>query len=257
MRFYKWYFVLLVFVVQIISGCGGGGGVASPPPISDTTAPIVSSFELSSPSVSLTVPILSLTAADNVSVTGYLVNETATAPASSASGWSASVPANFTFTSAGTKTVYAWAKDAAGNVSTSRQATVTLPTTKTATLKFYSQSANASELISGFLLTVILPVGSVLQVDSSGTPLSSSVYLSGQFAGVTPLIPNTYDRAARTLTVNPASTNECRLGEILTVIITVPISYVPSPSDITTSFGAWNPSGVGPLDTVTATFTFN
>ena len=134
---------------------------------------------------------------------------------------------------------------------------ITQPTSKTATLKFYSQSTNISQLISGFLLTVILPVGSVLQVDSSGVPLSSSVYLSGQFAGVTPFKPNTYDRASRTLTVNPASSNEYRLGEILTVIITVPINYVPNQSDITTSFGAWSPSGVGPLDAVTATFTFN
>ena len=353
MRFYKWYFVLLVFVVQIIAGCGGGGGgVGTPSVTSDTTAPIVdrftmqaasdsmtvtisnfsatdnvlvtgylinetatapaasasgwsasplasftfasagtktayawakdaagnvsnglpattiitlvdtiaptvSSFELSSPSVSLTVPISSLAAADNGGVTGYLITETATAPAASASGWFASAPASFTFASSGTKTAYAWAKDAAGNVSTSRQATVILPTTKTATLKFYSQSTNPSELIGGFLLKVILPVGSVLPVDSSGTPLSSAVFLSGQFAGVTPFKPNTYDRAAMTLTVNHASTNEYHLGEILTVNITVPISYVPNASDITTSFGAWSPSGVGPLDTVTATFTFN
>ena len=224
----------------------------------DTIAPTVSSFELSSPSVSLTVPISSLTAADNVGVTGYLVNETSTAPVVSASGWSASAPSSFTFTSAGTKTAYAWAKDAAGNVSNSRSAStaITLPTTKTSTLKFYSQSTNQSELLGGFLLSVILPVGSLLPVDSSGVPLFSAVFLSGQFTGASPQI-NTYDSVSRKLTVNFASSNDYRLGEFMTVIMTVPFSYVPNPSDITTSFGAWSPSGVGPLDTVTATFTFN
>ncbi|NTV51124.1 MAG: hypothetical protein HGA20_15955, partial [Geobacteraceae bacterium] len=59
-------------------------------------------------------------------VTGYLITESATPPAASAAGWSAVAPTSFTFSSEGTKTAYAWAKDAAGNVSTGRTASVTI-----------------------------------------------------------------------------------------------------------------------------------
>jgi hypothetical protein len=55
-------------------------------------------------------------------VTGYLLTETATAPLPGDAGWVASAPASYTFSGITpgvliTKTVYAWAKDAAGNIS--------------------------------------------------------------------------------------------------------------------------------------------
>jgi hypothetical protein len=70
------------------------------------------------------VAISSFTATDNIGVTGYLVNELATDPSATANGWSVTAPTSYTFTTAGTKTLYAWAKDAAGNVSSSRSASV-------------------------------------------------------------------------------------------------------------------------------------
>ncbi|HAM37096.1 MAG TPA: hypothetical protein DCP85_14355, partial [Elusimicrobia bacterium] len=98
-------------------------GSAAP---ADTQAPTVSAFTIPAAATSLTVPVTSLTATDNVAVTGYLLTESASAPAASATGWSAGKPASFTFASAGSKTLYAWAKDAAGNVSASRSASVTI-----------------------------------------------------------------------------------------------------------------------------------
>jgi DNA-binding beta-propeller fold protein YncE len=92
----------------------------------DTAAPTVTAFTIPATSSSLTVPITTLTASDNTGVTGYLVNESSTKPSATASGWSATPPASYTFTSTGTKTLYAWAKDAAGNVSSSRSASVTV-----------------------------------------------------------------------------------------------------------------------------------
>jgi hypothetical protein len=92
----------------------------------DTTPPSVTAFSIPSTSTTLTVPINSLSATDNVGVTGFLVNESASAPASNASGWSPSVPASYTFAAAGSKTLYAWARDAGGNVSSSRSAGVTI-----------------------------------------------------------------------------------------------------------------------------------
>jgi hypothetical protein len=54
------------------------------------------------------------------------VTESGTAPVASNPGWTVSAPGSYTFASYGSKTLYAWAKDAAGNVSTSRSATTSL-----------------------------------------------------------------------------------------------------------------------------------
>ncbi|MGE5300500.1 MAG: carboxypeptidase regulatory-like domain-containing protein [Acidobacteriota bacterium] len=92
----------------------------------DKTAPIVTVFSIPSTSNSLTVPISAFAATDNVAVTGYMVTQTSTQPSARATGWTTAPPASYTFSSAGTKTLYAWAKDAAGNVSASKSATVTI-----------------------------------------------------------------------------------------------------------------------------------
>ena len=94
--------------------------------LADTTAPTVTGFTIPATSSGLTVPITTFTATDLVGVTGYFVTESATAPSATASGWTATAPASYTFASAGAKTLYAWAKDAANNVSTSRSASVTI-----------------------------------------------------------------------------------------------------------------------------------
>lgn len=99
------------------------------PPVSDTTAPSVTAFDIPASSTTLTVAITTLTATDNVGVTGYMTTESSTRPAATASGWASSRPASYTFSSAGSKTLYAWARDAAGNVSSGRSdtTTITLP----------------------------------------------------------------------------------------------------------------------------------
>jgi hypothetical protein len=104
------------------------------PPAADTTAPTVTAFTIPTTSNSLTVSITTFTATDNIGVTRCIVTETASAPSASAAGWTTSAPTSYTFATAGAKTLYAWAKDAAGNVSTSRSASVTIslsPTTPT------------------------------------------------------------------------------------------------------------------------------
>jgi hypothetical protein len=58
-----------------------------------------------------------------------MVTESASAPNASVSGWSTTPPASYTCATGGTKTLYAWAKDAAGNVSASRSASVTISST--------------------------------------------------------------------------------------------------------------------------------
>ena len=95
----------------------------------DTTPPTVTAFTIPSTSATLTVPITSFTATDNIGVTGYMVNESAAAPSPTAGGWSVTAPAPTPLRREGSKTLYAWAKDAAGNVSASQSApvTITLP----------------------------------------------------------------------------------------------------------------------------------
>jgi predicted glutamine amidotransferase len=95
----------------------------------DVIAPVVTAFSIPATSSTLTVPVSSFTATDNKAVTGYLVTESATAPLAGDAGWSATAPASYVFVTAGTKTLYAWAKDAAGNVSASLsdQVIITLP----------------------------------------------------------------------------------------------------------------------------------
>jgi hypothetical protein len=97
---------------------------ATPP--SDTTPPTVTAFTIPATATSLTVPITKFTATDDVGVTGYLVKASSTNPSPSDSGWTATAPTSYTFSSAGAKTLYGWAKDAAGNISARRSATVTI-----------------------------------------------------------------------------------------------------------------------------------
>jgi len=99
---------------------------------SDTTAPTVTAFTVPTTATSLTVPVSSFTATDAVGVTGYCINESATAPTSgscSGSGWAGSAQSTVTASTSGSITFYAWAKDAAGNISSSATdgVVITLP----------------------------------------------------------------------------------------------------------------------------------
>ena len=95
----------------------------------DATLPVVFSFDIPSSSSTLTVPILTFVATDDNSVDGYILTETSTAPLSSNNGWSLSVPTDYTFSQTGNQNLYAWVKDAAGNVSKPiySSVTITLP----------------------------------------------------------------------------------------------------------------------------------
>lgn len=95
----------------------------------DITPPVVDIFTLPTTHNSLTVPVSAINATDNVGVTGYFLSQSATAPLATDSGWSITKPQQYTFTAEGAQTLYAYAKDAAGNVSAATAATVTINTT--------------------------------------------------------------------------------------------------------------------------------
>jgi len=123
----------------------------------DTTLPVVGTFTLPATATSLTVPVSAFSATDNVAVTGYLINNIATAPTAAAAGWTATAPASVT-AAAGSNTFYAWVKDAAGNVSLAKSAivTVTLPDTTLPVVGTFTLPANATSLtvpVSAFSAT--------------------------------------------------------------------------------------------------------
>lgn len=104
----------------------------------DTTAPIGTISANSGVSyTNSTTVTLNLSATDSVGVTGYYISESLSYPSASASGWTSvtsttSYSANISYSlsgSEGSKTIYVWYKDAAGNVSSTASATITLDTT--------------------------------------------------------------------------------------------------------------------------------
>ena len=98
------------------------GNKASHP---DNIRPVVKAFTVvAKASPPNTAKINLFTVTDNLKVTGYKLTTTATAPKAGAKGWTASKPRTYTFYSAGSKKLYAWAKDAAGNVSRAKVARV-------------------------------------------------------------------------------------------------------------------------------------
>ena len=236
----------------------------------DGTRPVVSAFTVPSTSSSLTVPINSFTATDNVAVAGYLVTESTTAPLSSASGWSATAPASYTVTTSGSKTLYGWAKDAAGNVSTSRSATVTVtlggdtiaPTVTAFTIP--SASSTLAVPITSFTATDNIGVSGYLVTETATTPLASA-------AGWTLAAPTSYtfaspgnktlygwakDAAGNVSTSQSASVTVTLTGD--TIAPTVTVFTIPSTSSALTvpitSFTATDNTGVtGYLVTETAT----
>lgn len=85
--------------------------------VADSTAPEITAFTIPATAPDLELDITTFTATDDTAVTGYLVNESASTPSIDDPDWSGSVPTTYTFASAGAKTLYAWVKDAEGNIS--------------------------------------------------------------------------------------------------------------------------------------------
>jgi len=212
----------------------------------DTTKPTVSAFTIPATSTTLAVSITSFTATDNVGVTGYMATESATAPLASAAGWSAARPASYTCASAGAKTLYAWAKDAAGNVSVSRSAsvTITLPpvadTTKP-TVSAFTIPATSTTLavsITSFTATDNVGVTGYMATESATAPLASA-------AGWTAARPASYTCAsagAKTLYAwakdAAGNVSLSRTASVTITVSTPPPNPGTSP-DMTNWVGKW------------------
>jgi Bacterial Ig domain len=93
----------------------------------DTTPPTVTAFVIPSTAISLTVDVTTFTISDETALADspYCISETSS---SAGCSWLASAPATYTFVSTpgGLKTLYAFAKDLAGNISSSASDSITI-----------------------------------------------------------------------------------------------------------------------------------
>ena len=136
----------------------------------DVTKPVITSFAIPATSSSLVVPISSYTATDNKSVTGFKITESSTAPNAGDAGWITGAPTSYFFTAEGTKTLYAWVKDEAGNVSASLNANVTISSPVASNFTFTGPSSgNVNSASDNFTVTPNNPYTGTITLTPSGT----------------------------------------------------------------------------------------
>ncbi|NVN92035.1 MAG: DUF3466 family protein [Desulfuromonadales bacterium] len=137
--------------------------------------PVVGWFSMPANSIALTVPITSFSGYSRIGLSGYLITESATPPATNAQGWSATAPTSYTFSGDGAKILYAWVKDSAGNVSTAVSAQVSIaPDATLPTVTDFTIPANASTLtvpVLTFKATDNFGVTGYMLTDTSSAPL--------------------------------------------------------------------------------------
>jgi CSLREA domain-containing protein len=155
---------------------GGVEGTFSVTTLVDSEKPQVTGFTLAATeSTFMTVAVASFTATDNSGVvSGYLVTASATPPSPAEAGWSATaLPMTVTLNIAGNNTLYAWAKDPAGNVSDALTATVLLKPVRREPENYYVSlqaaygEADSGETIRALAVTLTENIDLNLQRDIS------------------------------------------------------------------------------------------
>lgn len=93
-------------------------------------APIITGFvaadTIDTSAAPYDINITTFTATDNVAVTGYQITESASAPAAGDPNWLGMAPTTYEVPAYGDYTLYAWTKDAAGNVSSTVSSTANI-----------------------------------------------------------------------------------------------------------------------------------
>lgn len=150
----------------------------------DSIKPSIASFTIPSTSASLAIPIIDFGATDNVGVAGYKVTETSIGPSAEDSGWNVAPPTSYTFSSAGTKTLYAWAKDAAGNISDSASANIVINLLDTlapiiTSFSIPSSSSSLTVPISSFIAEDNIEISGYILTEESSSPSRENENWSG------------------------------------------------------------------------------
>jgi hypothetical protein len=114
----------------------GGSSSSSPPTITSFTMPATAS--------SVIVAVNSFVTTSTVNpAEAYIITESSTAPSASSPSWQLSIPSSFAFGGSGTRTAYAYAMDAYGNISPAASASVTIN-------PLYTAVSSSSSLPAGF-----------------------------------------------------------------------------------------------------------
>ncbi|UFS71028.1 carboxypeptidase regulatory-like domain-containing protein [Geomonas sp. RF6] len=195
--------------------------------------PAITTFTVPTASKSLTVSVTIAATEPNGVV--YALTETSSAPTT----WNSAPPAAYTFTSAGTKTLYAWAKGYNGlttSVSKSVVIDTTPPTIALSALPTSSVSKNGILNLTGFVTvpysTATLKInGTAVTVGSDGffdyalrlTAGSNTVTLLADSSGLQSTITRTitYNASAPALTVTAPADNAATGATTVTVTGTV------------------------------------
>lgn len=160
----------------------------------DALSPVVTSFSIPETSESTTVPITSFAAADNVAVTGYLVNESSSVPSVNDPSWQSSAVAVYLFLQDGLRTLYAWAKDASGNISGSMSDSVNItvpdepgPSSNVAPAVSLTSPADGSTVTAGNSVTVAATAS-----DLDGSVIDVKFYANGSLLNTDNSAPYSY-----------------------------------------------------------------
>jgi hypothetical protein len=233
--------VFLSLLICTITGCGGGSSGGA---VVDSNAPVVTAFSMPATASALDVAVTGFEANDSgAPCTGYLITETSTPPLAGDPGWLATEPTHFTFSSAGARTAYAWAKDAAGNVSLAKTAAVVITLPTTAVLRLSTQGPVTA--LSGVGVIVNLPAGVTVATDTSGIVVPGVVAVSGVAVPST-LAQATFASATAsanaTVTIAVASSQSAGfgIGEFATVTCRLGSGPLPAAADFTLS--GFNPA---------------
>jgi len=242
------FLACIALLFFLLSGCGDSSQPAVDTTAVDTTPPVISSFSMPATAASLEVPITAFEGMDgSVPCAGYMITETSTPPLASDPGWAEKEQTSFTFSSAGTKTAYAWAKDKAGNVSLAATATVTItlpvPPVQltTAVLKISTQGTlDAGTSLSGVGITLNLPAGVTVKTDAGGAVDPGVVTVSGGAVPSTLVAPlftpaTTGTNATLTFAVASNTAGGFNVGEFATVTCDIAPGSFPTAADFTLS----------------------
>jgi hypothetical protein len=101
--------------------------VTAAPTPTDSTPPVVAAFAVSGTVSPVTVSAFAGT--DDVGVTGYTITQANVPPGAGSGAWQLRAPTSYATLSTGAVTLYPWVRDAAGNVSLSYGAPVTVTLT--------------------------------------------------------------------------------------------------------------------------------
>ncbi|MFA5248579.1 MAG: hypothetical protein WC415_05175, partial [Patescibacteria group bacterium] len=185
------------------SGSGWDIGADEYEVLDDLEAPVVTAFTISSPASSRNISPASFSASDNLGVTGYKITESSAQPAYSDSGWSATSEMTYTITATGTShTLYAWAKDATGNVS-SGIATVTIDIISIVASSCSQGDVQAEIDVAADGDIINVPAGNCTWTTGINIPSTAGIILQGAGIGETIITDNVNGDL---MTVNTAST---------------------------------------------------